>query len=350
MPLRIEIANAPQAQIDMQRLEQAVYACDSFHIHSREPFPAEGVVLIAYEGEQPIAHCCARRQTANPDIGTIGSFEALENTEAAQTLLESAIQWLREQGAKRIIGPMDGDTWHPYRFNTGPFNGRPFIKEPWNPPYYPALWAAAGFSIAETYDSFVIDDPAKAATNQSKYYRRCCKSGYTFAPITAANYVEMLPIIYELSCRIFDKNILYTPIAFETFKHLYLPAKPLLKDGLSWIASHPSGIPCGYVFTFPDYAEALCAMRGQSGPLAKLRFVLNKRKATRTCIKTLGVTPETRGSGLSAALTWLSFQNSLLLGYRQAIMCLMHSSNDSRRFGGQADRLFRSYALYEYLK
>ena len=350
MSLRVEIANTPQTQIDFKRLEQVVYACDRFHIRLREPFPTEGVVMIAYEGKQPVARCCARRQTPNSDIGTIGSFEALENTVAVQTLLESAIYWLREQGAKRIIGPMDGDTWHPYRFNTGPFDQRPFVKEPWNPPYYPGLWEAAGFSIAETYDSFVIDDPAKAADNQVKFYQRCCKGGYTFAPITTANYLEKLPIIYELSCRMFDKNILYTPITFDTFKQLYLPAKPLLRNGLSWIASHPNGIPCGYVFTFPDYAEALCAMNGQRGLLEKLRFVLNKRKATRTCIKTLGVTPETRGSGLSAALTWLSFQNSLSLGYRQTIMCLMHSSNDSRRFGGQADRLFRSYALYEYLK
>jgi len=351
MPVSVEAADTPRAQADLQRIERAVYAGDPFHIRSRDPLPTEGAVLIAYDGgRQPIACCCARLQTAKPDIGTIGSFQAREDKVAVQALLESAVRLLRAQGAKRVIGPMDGDTWHPYRFNTGPFSERPFVKEPWNPPYYPALWESAGFSVAETYDSFVIDDPAEAADKQARFYQRCCKNGYRFAPITAANYVETLPVIYGLSCRIFDRNILYTPITFETFKSLYLPARPLLKKGLSWIACRPDGTPCGYVFTFPDCADALRAMNGRSGPLAKLRFLLNRRKATRTCIKTLGVTPETRGSGLSAALTYLSFQNSLTQGYRQTLMCLMHSANDSRRFGGEADRLFRSYALYEYVK
>jgi len=77
---------------------------------------------------------------------------------------------------------------------------------------------------------------------------------------------------------------------------------------------------------------------------------MNKRKAKRTCIKTLGTVPEKRGSGLTAALTYLSFQNSVQLGYGQTLMCLMHSSNDSRRFGGKADHPFRSYALYEFTK
>jgi len=79
-----------------------------------------------------------------------------------------------------------------------------------------------------------------------------------------------------------------------------------------------------------------------------LRFLMNKGKATRTCIKTLGVIPEARGCGLANALMCLSFENSLRLGYRQSLMCLMHSANASRRLGGKADRPFRTYALYEF--
>lgn len=349
MPIKIQMVKDEKGQSDFQRVERMAYATDPLHIPEKELFPTEGAAFIAYENQQPVARCCARLQTGNPTLGTIGSFQALQNRTAVLALLETAIQWLKKQGAHRIIGPMNGDTWHPYRFNTGPFNASPFIKEPWNPPYYPSLWEAAGFSTIETYDSYAVDS-ATAAANQKKFHARCIKNGYRFESITPKNYEETLPLIHALSCRIFSDNTLYTPIDREEFIRMYRPAKPLLKTGLSWVAHAPDKTPAGYIFTFPDYADALRSMNGKTNLPAKIRFLMNKRKATRTCMKTLGVVPEKQGSGLTAALTYLSYKNSVELGYGQTLMCLMHSSNDSRRFGGKADRPFRSYALYELVK
>jgi hypothetical protein len=246
------------------------------------------------------------------------------------------------------MGPMNGDTWHAYRFNAGPFEEPPFLKEPWNPPYYCSLWDSSGFIRIESYDSFAVDNPVGAAENQAKYYQRSLRHGYTFEAITTENFECVLPTLYELSRIIFTQNLFYTPISFKSFQDLYLTARPLLRTGLSWLAYLPDRTPAGYVFAYPDYAEAVRAMRGRRDVVARLRFLLKKHRAARTCIKTLGVIPEARGSGLAAALTYLAFVNSGQLGYRQTLMCLMHSANESRRLGGQADRPFRSYALYEY--
>jgi hypothetical protein len=333
-----------------QTLENKIYATDPFHIPVKEPAPTQGTSFIALDDGEPIACCHAQLQTGNPTVGTIGRFQALENPAAVKQLLASAIQWLEKQGAHRILAPMDGDTWHTYRFNTGSFDQAPFIKEPWNPPYYPSMIENTGFSVVETYDSYIINDPALAAANQEKFYTRCVKNGYLFEPITTKNYARMLPLIYELSCRIFAENTLYTAVSREEFLRMYAPAKPLLKTGLSWMAYASDRTPAGYVFTFPDYATALRAMQGKNDLPAKIRFLMNKRKATRSCIKTLGTIPEKRGSGLTAALTYLSYKNSAEQRFKQTLMCLMHSSNDSRSFGGKADRPFRSYALYEYRK
>jgi len=348
MTLRLERVDTPARRADFQRLKQTVYATDPFYIPSADPVPTEGTLLLAYDDDTPVARCCARLQTSCPTTGTIGAFEALNHPEAVQALLKRAVDLLKAQGAQRIIGPMDGDTWHTYRFNTGPFDAAPFIKEPWNPSYYPPLWESAGFSVAETYDSFIIDDPALAVANQTKYLERCKRNGYTFTTITTANYTELLPLVYELSCKIFSQNVLYTPIYAEAYTLLYKPARSLLRTGLCWLAFSPDRTPAGFVFTFPDYAEAMRAMGGRQDLFAKLRFLMNKGKATRTCIKTLGVIPEARGCGLANALMCLSFENSLRLGYHQSLMCLMHSANASRRLGGKADRPFRTYALYEF--
>lgn len=348
MILRIVTVDTPAQRSEFHQLKCSIYANDPFAIPSDDSFPQEGTAWLAYEGDRPVARCCARLQTAEPAIGTIGSFEAYNHPTAVQALLATAVDWLKQQGVKRIIGPMDGDTWHHYRFNTGPFDAPPFIKEPWNPAYYPQLWESSGFSTLETYDSFIVDDPAQASIHQTKYLERCKRNGYSFTPITAANYNDQLPVIHTLSCAIFAQNILYTPIDTHAFDLLYKPARPLLKNGLCWVAKGPNNNPAGFIFAFPDYADALRAMKGKHDVLAKLRFLFNRKKATRTCIKTIGIIPEARGHGLANALACLCFENSIKLGFHQALMCLMHSANPSRRLGGNMDRPYRSYTLYEF--
>ena len=349
MNISVERVTTAGTKRHFMQLPAAVNAADSFHVPSKEFLPADGCAFVAYLGGKPVARCAARLQTGNPSTGTIGSFEAFNESDAVKALLDSAVQWLKAHHATRIIGPMDGDTWHAYRFTTGPFDAPPFFKEPWNPPYYPSLWEAAGFTVTEHYDTYIVNDPATAASNQQRFYERCLKMGHTFLPVTARGFAGMLPLLHELSCRIFCDNVLYTPIGFDEFRNLYLPARSLFRSGLSWIALAPDGTPEGYIFTFPDYADAIRAMRGETHLAAKMRFAMHRSRATRTCIKTLGTIPERRRSGVSAALTHLAYRGSAALGYRQTLMCLMHSANDSRRFGGDADCPYRAYALYEYV-
>jgi hypothetical protein len=129
---------------------------------------------------------------------------------------------------------------------------------------------------------------------------------------------------------------------------MYRPAVSLLKTGLSWMAFDADHKLVGYIFMFPDYADAIRAMRGKNSMPAKIKFLLHRHKARRTCMKTLGVSQQRRGSGLAAALTYLAFRNTADQGFRQTIMCLMHKANVSRRFSGGADKPFRDYILYEY--
>ena len=88
-------------------------------------------------------------------------------------------------------------------------------------------------------------------------------------------------------------------------------------------------------------------MRGSRGPLAALRFLLNKNKARRVCIKSLGTLPEFRGTGLGAALMCRAFQQTAAYGYDEALMCLMHETNDSRRLDGNSSEIIRNYVLLQ---
>lgn len=86
-------------------------------------------------------------------------------------------------------------------------------------------------------------------------------------------------------------------------------------------------------------------MRGKRNLPARLRYWLNRRR-DRLCVKSMGCTPETRGTGVGPALMAAVFEGAIRHRFPEALMCLMHDENDSRRLDGGVSEPFRQYALY----
>ena len=289
---------------------------------------------------------CAARLRADSTTGTIGFFECVNDIDACRLVLDAAERWLNQGGATRVLGPMDGDTWHRYRFSLGPLDVSPFLKEPYNPLYYPVLWQACGYAELDRYLSAAMIDPAGSLQNLAPILRRVRRHGYTFRMIHKDRLDQELPILHRLSLEIFADNRQYTPISEPSFRRLYDGIQVLLVPPLCQFCCAPDGTEIGFVFCYPDYADAVRAMRGRSGWLASLKFLLCRR-TTRVCIKSLGCLPRYRGVGAGPALVALALEQIVALGYREALMCLMHSQNDSRRLDGGSSLPFREYALYE---
>lgn len=305
----------------------------------------QAAFIVEQDGDMR-ARCVARLAEA-PETGTIGFFDAFNDVEACRLLLAAAEDWLRTRGVKRVLGPMDGDTWHRYRFAVEPLQAAPFLKEPWNRAYYPALWEACGYTVTDRYLSTRIVNPAKAAANLAPYQRRIRRQGYTFRPLDPGRLTDELTLMHHLSVQIFAGNRHYTPIPLDSFLQLYEGIQPLLVPGLCQFCCAPDGSVAGFVFCYPDYAEAVRAMRGRRDWLAKGRFVWGRRRATRVCIKSLGCLPAYRGTGVGPALMALAFEQTVANGYDEALMCLMHEVNDSRRLDGGTSEPFRQYVLFE---
>ncbi len=318
----------------------------------RPEFAESQRVFIALEGDRPLARLVARlspslKDAAGLPYGMLGFFEAMDDPVAATALFTAAIAWLRETGAGTIVGPMDGDTWHRYRLNAGPFEEPPFLLEPYNPPYYPALWEAAGFRILESYASTRADTAAVARRLEPRH-REALAAGYRLRPFTGLLFEDELAAIYELSREVFAGNFLYTEISEDEFIALYAGARALIDPGLIWFARSPEGEDVGFLFAYPDHFQAVAAMKGSRGLAAKLRFLWHRRKPTAVNIKTLGVLPEHRRSGVGAALMHRVHLEALERGLHLANHCLFREGNPSGSMAGEEAKLLRRYHLYEW--
>lgn len=361
--IEVRAAASPEELAAFLRLPQTVYQGDPLYNAApaqevlaslrRLDFRDAQQVLVAWEGETAVARLVARRSPelrdeAGRPYGMLGFFEALDGHAAAvDRLLADGVAWLRAAGAGRIVGPMDGDTWHRYRLNVGPFDEPPFLLEPYNPPFYEELWTASGFTLLERYFSKRVETAAVVAHLEPKR-RAALATGYRLRPLAARRFREELRTLHQLSRRIFARNFLYTEIAEEEFCELYAGARALVDPELVWFALSPRGEDVGFLFAYPDRFREVAAMRGERGLLAKLRFLLHRHEADAVDFKTLGVLPEHRRSGVAAALFHEGHRRALTKGYQLANHCLFKEGNPSGELDGGAGRMMRRYHLYEW--
>lgn len=290
--------------------------------------------VAAFAGEQT---CDGRR------LGFLGCFAATDR-EGAIAVLRAGCAWLGEQGAEQVIGPLDGDTWHSYRLNLGPYEPGPFLMEPWHPPAWPAWWEAAGFAPWAEYESQVVVDCAAAGVRFGKLADRCRRHGYTLRPIDLGAYEHELDRLHELSLRCFADNLLYQPLDRAEFGRLYGDLAKLPDPRLVQFALAPDGAPVGFLFCLPDAHVALVAAARGEAPDLPSALAAHPPEALN--VKTLAVLPAHQRRGVAALLMARAYALVAELGLSRANLCLMHQANASRRYGTSGSHQLRRYALF----
>lgn len=266
--------------------------------------------------------CVARlRGEAGSRIGMIGSFEADDAPDLVAAMLHDAARWLRAHGASQVVGPIDGDTWHRYRVNAGPFDTPPFLLEPVNPPYYDALWRAAGFDVLERYSSKRIDDVSRLCAKLAPMRDRALARGYRVHCIDAARLQDELTLVWKLSLEIFRGNPFYSDIALDDFLALYAGIEQILVPELVLFIEHGNE-PAGFLFAYPD------------------------TDARTVDYKTIGVVPAHRRGHVGWAMLQQAYTAALTMGRPIANHCLMREENASQSMDAGEGTTFRHYYLY----
>ncbi len=294
----------------------------------RADFAGRQTVWWASDGGRGVARVVARWSPALTDdhgrpVGMLGFFEAMNNPDAVRSLFIAAVSWLRAQQAGLIVGPMDGGTWHRYRLNLGPFDLPPFPLEPYNPPFYAALWETAGFVPLKEYQSIFVSNPAAAAEALAPFQQRVLRQGGELRRLDRQRFTEELRLIYELSLRIFAGNFLYAAISWPEFQQMYRPFESGLDADFIWFSRDAAGHDVGFVFGYPDAYGSVN-------------------------VKTLGVVPERRGIGLAAALMQQFYEMAVQKGYKRVNLCLIRQGNPAERLDAGFGQLLRRYRLYCY--
>lgn len=247
---------------------------------------------------------------------TLGTFSC-KTPEAGADVLQKAIAFIHQNGLQQIIGPMDGDTWHSYRFVTQNDGSPAFLMEPADNPAGLKVFQEAGFTQISQYFS------ARVPLDQTALAKPDATRAFTIEAWDGSDPEALFNQVFDLSSEAFSKNLFYKPIHRAAFLEMYMPMVPMLKRELIFFARRPDQSLAGFLFGTPNYVE---------GP-----------KPSSAILKTYASLEKGAGQHLAYAF----HMAALSAGYETAIHALIHEDNLSAlRSAAEGASVFRRYGLF----
>ena len=247
--------------------------------------------------------------------GGCGFFEAIDSQEVANMLFDAARDWLASKGMEAMDGPINfgaRDAWWGLLVNG--FDYEPLYTNPYNPPYYKALFENYGFQNYFNQNTYLWrvleDDLGEIALEKAK--RVAATPGYRVEDIRNTDLdvaAQNLRTIYNKAWALFTG---VNPMSEQDARHLVQTLKPIIDRDIIFFAYY-NDEPIGFFVMVPDLNCIIGKFKGKFGIIEKLRLMWElkvKKSAHRIFGIIFAVTPEYQGKGVESFM-----MRSILEGY-----------------------------------
>ena len=235
------------------------------------------------------------------NVGFFGMFECINDQKVANLLLDTAFDWCKSYGFKKLLGPMNLSTNHECGLLIEGFDKLPVIGIPYNPPYYSELFADWGLKKAKDLVSLLLE-LAKVPQYIEKASARIRKRGrFTLRPLDMKNFDGELQAFWDIYNSAWSRNWGFVPLSREEFHFIAKDLKHIIQPGICLMAEI-KGEPVAFSLAVPNINQTLKKLNGKLFPFGFLKFFLNKNKADIYRVMTLGVKKEFINRGIDTVL------------------------------------------------
>ncbi len=294
---------------EMQKLVVQLYP--NTDIVPRHFFPDNSKKICVFTSvNKLVGTCTVFENDTLSDSLVIGNYECIQNTAVAKMLFESTTKIAKESDKHFLIGPMNGDTWHAYRFSM--LEKPPFIMEQIHKPYYPQQWRENGFETYAEYHTNIEQIDSPISDRMQDFFG---DRNLQIRQFDSQHAEQDFRAIYELSKESFSNNFLFQPIDWVSFYNLYKNYLPFIKDDL-----------VDLVFDKNELVGFLFAL--------EIAFAPNQ-----IIVKTMARKSGRKYAGMGRALRERIFSKCIRMQYSSMLHAYIHAENYtnvlSHRVGGQ---------------
>jgi GNAT superfamily N-acetyltransferase len=285
--------------------------------------------------------------------GMFGFLEFEDDIEVVRALLDTAAQWLRARGCDRMVGPMNFQINDEAGVMIEGFEREPLIREPWNPPYYPARCDEAGLSKAMDlfgWDLSISDRDRMNPVLPKIAERARTKYGITIRRMSRRHLRKEMDEFAKVYNAAWSHNWGFAPYSKADLDQYAIDMQLVYSRDWFMIAE-AAGQTVGMAITIPDIHQVYKKMQGRLLPLGWLYYLMRGRIITRLRVGFLGVLPEYQHTGVAAALYLEHFNTAARSRQKtgEASFILEVNTSMNRGLEAMGGRLVKRWRVYERL-
>jgi len=282
------------------------------HLSAKNPYfmHARWQAWVAFRNDKPVGRISAQVDQLRLDrfqdgTGLFGFLEATDDPDIFRLLLETACDWLREQGMKRVQGPFNFSINDECGMLVDGFDRPPSVMMGHARPYYAGRVEALGYNKAKDLLAYRLNMDFALPRAMSKLIERNSKR-ITVSPLRRARLKEDLVILRDLFNDAWENNWGFVPFTKEEFDELGRVLAHLVDEDLIQVAS-VDGKPAAMIVALPNLNEAARDLDGRLLPLGwlKLLWRLKRHKLRTARVTLMGVRQEFQTSRQGMALAYM---------------------------------------------
>ncbi len=274
----------------------------------KNPFFEHGEmdIFMAYSDGKAVGRIAAiinytHNQIHNEKAGFFGFFECLDNQDAANALFDTAVQWIKDKGMTKVIGPASPTSNDEYGFLIEGAEGSPVLMMPYNPKYYIRLLENYGFKKAKDLYAYIMESDKifydEKILRGSELVRK--RNNVTIRTLDMKNFKNELDIVKQIYNKAWAVNWGFVPMTDAEIDFLAEGLKPLVNPELV-LFMEKEGQPIGFALVMPDYNQIFKKMNGRLLPFGIFHILFGKKKIDLARTIILGLIPEHQKKGLDA--------------------------------------------------
>jgi GNAT superfamily N-acetyltransferase len=286
--------------------------------------------------------------------GIFGFFETANDPEVAAALLDSAAEWVRSRGRRRILGPMDFTTNDELGILIEGYELRPMILQPWHPPHYRELIEGHGYTktidllmwhlaLGELKQGNEFHPMIHAAAQKAEQ-----EHGITIRHMRKREMEAEVRRFMEVYNEAWGDNWGFVPITDAEVAFQAKNMKPVLDEDWAFMAEK-DGEVIGAALTLPDINQVTAKMNGRLLPFGWLKFLRGKRHIDRVRVFALGVKHAYQHTGVAAGLYLKHLESASPDGVPAGETGWILETNEAmnRAMEGMGGTVVKKYRLYE---
>jgi hypothetical protein len=281
------------------------------HLSPKNPYfeHAKFCSWITYRNDKPVGRISAQIDRLHIDryqdaTGFFGMLEAENNNLIFRALLDTAENWLRNQGMQRISGPFNLSINQELGLLVDGFDTPPSLMMGHARPYYADRIEQDGYQKEKDLLAYIINTNIQMTATAKKITARM-KDRIHIRRLQKSNFVNELKIIRSIFNDAWSQNWGFTPWTEAEFEHLGKDLKMLADEELVKIAE-VDGKPAAFIVLLPNINEIIQDLNGRLLPFGWLKMLwrLKVKYPNSARIPLMGVRSQYHDSLMGAALAF----------------------------------------------